>query len=216
MAFLAINPTTKISIHALLAESDLEIPTRHRRTGGISIHALLAESDNIFAVRPYDAPIFLSTLSLRRATVWSPQARTRKRDFYPRSPCGERQTSLVVIGTNCIISIHALLAESDGRHQKQDGIFGISIHALLAESDRNWTHWPTKRHLFLSTLSLRRATICGQQAAVVVYISIHALLAESDQPTPTRNDKHNMISIHALLAESDSKSAQNSGALLRI
>ena len=34
----------------------------------ISIHALLAESDTIFAVRPYDAPIFLSTLSLRRAT----------------------------------------------------------------------------------------------------------------------------------------------------
>ena len=35
----------------------------------ISIHALLAESDTIFAVRPYDAPIFLSTLSLRRATA---------------------------------------------------------------------------------------------------------------------------------------------------
>ena len=36
----------------------------------ISIHALLAESDTIFAVRPYDAPIFLSTLSLRRATLY--------------------------------------------------------------------------------------------------------------------------------------------------
>ena len=39
------------------------------KTLKISIHALLAESDTIFAVRPYDAPIFLSTLSLRRATV---------------------------------------------------------------------------------------------------------------------------------------------------
>ena len=47
--------------------------------------------------------------------------------------------------------------------------------------------------LFLSTLSLRRATWlrCWQLAA-------------------------RDISIHALLAESDSKSAQNSGALLRI
>ena len=47
--------------------------------------------------------------------------------------------------------------------------------------------------LFLSTLSLRRATAANGLA--------HA---------PPK------ISIHALLAESDSKSAQNSGALLRI
>ena len=47
--------------------------------------------------------------------------------------------------------------------------------------------------VFLSTLSLRRATNWLRTAGV-----------EDD------------ISIHALLAESDSKSAQNSGALLRI
>ena len=47
--------------------------------------------------------------------------------------------------------------------------------------------------LFLSTLSLRRATT----HPVTVFIRV-------------------IISIHALLAESDSKSAQNSGALLRI
>ena len=47
--------------------------------------------------------------------------------------------------------------------------------------------------LFLSTLSLRRATVLGIQHKVGEFISIHALLAESD-----------------------SKSAQNSGALLRI
>ena len=34
--------------------------------------------------------------------------------------------------------------------------------------------------LFLSTLSLRRATICGSDVAGAVEISIHALLAESD------------------------------------
>ena len=48
-----------------------------------------------------------------------------------------------------------------------------------------------------------------------VTISIHALLAESDLQTPWHSCQ-GRISIHALLAESDSKSAQNSGALLRI
>ena len=46
-------------------------------------------------------------------------------------------------------------------------------------------------------------------------ISIHALLAESDNARPDTRQPC-AISIHALLAESDSKSAQNSGALLRI
>ena len=46
-------------------------------------------------------------------------------------------------------------------------------------------------------------------------ISIHALLAESDAVC-NQLLFDTLISIHALLAESDSKSAQNSGALLRI
>ena len=48
-----------------------------------------------------------------------------------------------------------------------------------------------------------------------VWISIHALLAESDLDN-IEISQAICISIHALLAESDSKSAQNSGALLRI
>ena len=69
----------------------------------------------------------------------------------------------------------------------------ISIHALLAESDHGTVAGRAGRNGFLSTLSLRRATGNGGK----VIGSAH-------------------ISIHALLAESDSKSAQNSGALLRI
>ena len=68
----------------------------------------------------------------------------------------------------------------------------ISIHALLAESDYD-TYAKVLR----------------------VNISIHALLAESDNSAYGALDGAS-ISIHALLAESDSKSAQNSGALLRI
>ena len=100
--------------------------------------------------------------------------------FYPRSPCGERQTSLVVIGTNCVISIHALLAESDRN------IYNICRFQLG----------------FLSTLSLRRATGAKFHDPRKILISIHALLAESDQ-CHRRQPRRLFISIHALLAESD-------------
>ena len=103
---------------------------------------------------------FLSTLSLRRATLQrvylfqafaisihallaeSDQTGTiwAKMDlyFYPRSPCGERHRFGWLIFRCYMISIHALLAESDGRiFRRQSLRCAISIHALLAESD--WT-----------------------------------------------------------------------------
>ena len=146
---------------------------------------------------------FLSTLSLRRATTGG--ERKEKRDF---------------------ISIHALLAESDSRRLITRRAYHISIHALLAESDCCWrcrifcrghfyprspcgerhcqtrpwalwqiflstlslrraTHgWPSRCWLlspFLSTLSLRRATHYDNYNLHCTEISIHALLAESDR-----------------------------------
>ena len=111
---------------------------------------------------------------------------------------------------------------------------GISIHALLAESDqelfrivkpsynfyprspcgerRNWTHWPTKHLLFLSTLSLRRATRLCLLGWLRTLISIHALLAESDVGQKRLRQKL-AISIHALLAESDDTISQSGCAL---
>ena len=85
--------------------------------------------------------------------------------------------------------------------------------------------------LFLSTLSLRRATIATKYSWSGFSISIHALLAESDLPTggqtfdinlflstlslrrATFNGVHGHISgdisIHALLAESDYTDSQS-------
>ena len=79
---------------------------------------------------------------------------------------------------------------------------GISIHALLAESDddQNWAS--SSGPLFLSTLSLRRATYVFAAGNKAGAISIHALLAESDYVFAAGN-KAGAISIHALLAESD-------------
>ncbi len=101
----------------------------------------------------------------------------------------------------------------------------ISIHALLAESDGLTAPANVQRRKFLSTLSLRRAT-CGLRLHDGrCAISIHALLAESDGCWPRRArpscyfyprspcgerrladdalERLERISIHALLAESD-------------
>ena len=57
----------------------------------ISIHALLAESDYILVNTFLTIFEFLSTLSLRRATLWVWMGGLSCDYFYPRSPCGERQ-----------------------------------------------------------------------------------------------------------------------------
>ena len=69
-----IDPTYgKISIHALLAESDTSVlPTIP--APAISIHALLAESDGNFITNELLTALFLSTLSLRRATYFRGEA----------------------------------------------------------------------------------------------------------------------------------------------
>ena len=128
-----------------------------------------------------DVYIFRSTLSLRRATRSRGSPRILVRDFYPRSPCGERLAVFFLDLVALAISIHALLAESDpayhGRVAQLDYFYPrspcgerpgckaghtrqktISIHALLAESDRACPLWTTVSPRFLSTLSLRRAT----------------------------------------------------------
>ena len=105
----------RISIHALLAESDGGIINRNsnfnqflstlslrrattwargsRVTYVISIHALLAESDREREPALSHSSAFLSTLSLRRATMIHPRLCNAKPNFYPRSPCGERRVA---------------------------------------------------------------------------------------------------------------------------
>ena len=123
----------------------------------ISIHALLAESDMRVSMYNVSPPRFLSTLSLRRATYSVFQGFDSGKFLSTLSL--RRATHLRRNSENCpTISIHALLAESDGlnarilcsdinfyprspcgeRHTWQRGsriTYVISIHALLAESD---------------------------------------------------------------------------------
>ena len=87
----------------------------------------------------------------------------------------------VVMEATKVISIHALLAESDLIILCQLSGPYISIHALLAESDLPTDGLFFIAGQFLSTLSLRRATALGLLGWLRVLISIHALLAESDR-----------------------------------
>ena len=63
----------------------------------ISIHALLAESDSHEQKTKGRHSAFLSTLSLRRATISCAWSASKLGDFYPRSPCGERRTTTITI-----------------------------------------------------------------------------------------------------------------------
>ena len=215
-----------ISIHALLAESDAGGHQEQNGVLGISIHALLAESDAAYINNLiYTINEFLSTLSLRRATAPRRGISACHRDFYPRSPCGERLPRCCTGTTSADFYPRSPCGERRGIMSSIAAILAISIHALLAESDAYGRINDISRLIFLSTLSLRRATVGLDLVGQMENISIHALLAESDhflctskinmsnfyprspcgerpyygcQPPP-----YVLISIHALLAESD-------------
>ena len=101
-----------ISIHALLAESDLIEDEALVKEMQISIHALLAESDTYFIEHLPDIVISIHALlaesDLNEITYFD-----LDNDFYPRSPCGERHLAFCLVACLQAISIHALLAESD-------------------------------------------------------------------------------------------------------
>ena len=146
---------------------------------------------------------FLSTLSLRRATVAPVLAVGRARYFYPRSPCGERRQIKQTYRAETSISIHALLAESDAKNTSIAGRITSFLSTLSLRRATTVQIVIVKMHaLFLSTLSLRRATRSHKKHLISQTISIHALLAESDHIILCQLSAP-YISIHALLAESD-------------
>ena len=134
--------------------------------------------------------IFLSTLSLRRATAPPYNLMIHHENFYPRSPCGERPEKNQGKRGQIQISIHALLAESDQTKALKVAALRISIHALLAESDMIHPRLCNAKPNFYPR------SPCGERRAFFMFlilsyeISIHALLAESDHPQ-TSNHPHN-------------------------
>ena len=168
----------------------------------ISIHALLAESDILGNVVAGLLMLFLSTLSLRRATCFSVF------DFLYLSFLSMLSLRRATVhfdnyNLHCVISIHALLAESDRhtstplqwttlflstlslrratRRHKKTPHFTNYFYPRSPCGERHADTKNTSFHkLFLSTLSLRRATAKLNIRQIQKIISIHALLAESD------------------------------------
>ena len=144
LSTLSLRRATRAENHANSQQEFLSTLSLRRATDGLIASANFCK--------------FLSTLSLRRAT---------RADRLTHAPPK--------------ISIHALLAESDAGKHAQQPTRPISIHALLAESDCGRSaglpvaghFYPRSpcgerpasgffigsRSQFLSTLSLRRATL---------------------------------------------------------
>ena len=151
----------------------------------ISIHALLAESDALAQSVVTFLTGFLSTLSLRRATYPAASCRPRGGDFYPRSPCGERPAHwLRKSWESKFLSTLSLRRATVHTFYRIDGISiflsTLSLRrATYAKSVHDKMHryfYPRSPcgerrcivcyvfilHQFLSTLSLRRATISAR------------------------------------------------------
>ena len=216
----------KISIHALLAESDSSKDDTFAFVLIISIHALLAESDQTHSRHFAGVPAFLSTLSLRRATGCQRPCAHPTTNFYPRSPCGERQTFGQVVSSKLyfyprspcgerrhgysitlrlvLLFLSTLsLRRATGLQGNRHNTISISIHALLAESDGRHSVNCQARQEFLSTLSLRRATFIGP---LIFSVQPHFYPRSPCGERPKKNQGKRgqiQISIHALLAESD-------------
>ena len=79
--------------------------------------------------------VFLSTLSLRRATPLTSGTKTIFTNFYPRSPCGERRC-LIMLG-GFAVDFYPRSPCGERLHYDNYNLHcvEISIHALLAESD---------------------------------------------------------------------------------
>ena len=172
----------------------------------ISIHALLAESDGGFGAGSWRLVIFLSTLSLRRATLPAPLTLPPSANFYPRSPCGERPSNAATTANEALF-----LSTLSLRRATLFLRCGPMMRRYFYPRSPCGERLPgprlcPSRGQFLSTLSLRRATgrgllpkrghwnfyprsPCGERHSECPHtrqrdvISIHALLAESDSPT---------------------------------
>ena len=220
---LSLDARLSISIHALLAESDALRDTLYC-TVTISIHALLAESDSwasMFALTTYN--FYPRSPCGERPRAWP--ASSPRRYFYPRSPCGERTTRVTAPAP---IAPYFYPRSPCGERTSR-------LHKILAD----WDFYPRspcgERHhtrpiyraarTFLSTLSLRRATMilllpltlilnfyprspCGERPQ----IRHNTPWQDNFYPRSPCGERHHRsdtihrgrtISIHALLAESD-------------
>ena len=226
---MVLSNAIKISIHALLAESDFHkincqlmvkdfyprSPCGERRlhkcTQKIRPRFLstlsLRRATKVVEIGVW-CLIFLSTLSLRRATVPLHDLIKHFLNFYPRSPCGERPICKYAQHAVTGISIHALLAESDS----QGGLFQCQDTDFYPRSPCG------ERPLFLRCGPMTRRYFyprspCGERpkspkisTRPCQFLSTLSLRRATGAPVDRMPSSS--ISIHALLAESDAEQTE--------
>ena len=198
----------------------------------ISIHALLAESDLLIKNHIFCHSLFLSTLSLRRATIRATILEEVILYFYPRSPCGERPAQRHK-STRQIKHFYPRSPCGERRGQlptTQPPTMNFYPRSPCGE--RLCVCWMVpSRLLFLSTLSLRRATNrpglffqyfsyfyprspCGERQNSKCQYQPEYIHFYPRSPCGERHARRALgfvdpdISIHALLAESDIRKRQ--------
>ena len=130
----------------------------------------------------------------------------RERNFYPRSPCGERPADRHCNPEKRCISIHALLAESDVLLAVANITAGVFLSTLSLRRATPAGGCRASGLTFLSTLSLRRATCrCHRQHCPHSYFYPRSPGGERRLHIMIKYIKSWRISIHALLAESDNQ-----------
>ena len=176
----ATQPVQPISIHALLAESDIDaaVEVAHirnfyprspcgERRGCTTTARIIPSFLSTLSLRRATGQIcrstskqsrFLSTLSLRRATACGGVSSSHRRHFYPRSPCGERlDTAFTVTWLKPFLSTLSLRRATGSNEGGKDADNNFYPRSPCGE--RHTVSTPDiPKEQFLSTLSLRRAT----------------------------------------------------------
>ena len=173
----ASHPKFLSTLSLRRATEDLEPSTTRKLT---FLSTLSLRRATLDGASPLTSRTFLSTLSLRRATREGTSIKPILCNFYPRSPCGERHEFQQGRNGQNVISIHALLAESDQKRPKRQTQTQNFYPRSPCGERPDGLFFIVRRNGFLSTLSLRRATRNSQNIKRRHNISIHALLAESD------------------------------------
>ena len=146
-----------LSIHALLAESDNILCVVSVQIGGFLSTLSLRRATICVLLTVLNHLFFLSTLSLRRATVDTSKDTIKATTFYPRSPCGERRPTFY------------------------DTEQHTSFYPRSPCGERRW-----KCFIQTAPQSFYPRSPCGERrnigltVTVPPTLSIHALLAESD------------------------------------
>ncbi len=224
--------TWKISIHALLAESDRGVNLFRFQTV-ISIHALLAESDPIQA-----PPYKYNDISIHALLAESDESKQGRHyigcNFYPRSPCGERRECQQERRRMCQFLSTLSLRRATEKTQYQAG-WTLHFYPRSPCGER-LKHLENRAQdlAFLSTLSLRRATF-QLDVMITTFYYFYPRSPCGERPNTTRcrvirsyfyprspcGERHSrrrykylshQISIHALLAESDAISGYSPAA----